>query len=54
MHGIQKQGVFRTVSELLLSLPFGTFCTQNQIMLLHDDRDFEPMAEHLKLRTVAL
>ena len=28
----------------------GTFCIQEGYALLHDDRDFDPMAEHLGLR----
>jgi hypothetical protein len=28
-----------------------TFCIDNGHVLLHADRDFEPMAEHLGLRT---
>jgi predicted nucleic acid-binding protein len=29
-----------------------TFCIRNGHVLLHSDRDFEPMAEHLGLRTL--
>ena len=29
-----------------------TFCIRSGHVLLHADRDFEPMAEHLGLRTV--
>lgn len=29
----------------------GTFCIEHGHALLHDDRDFEPMAQHLGLRT---
>lgn len=48
---LRRKGV--TVRKTI-DVIIGTFCIQNQITLLHDDRDFEPMAEHLKLRTVAL
>lgn len=29
-----------------------TFCVQNRMVLLHNDRDFELMAEHLGLQTI--
>ena len=29
----------------------GTFCIEHHHSLLHEDRDFEPMAKHLGLRT---
>lgn len=28
----------------------GTFCIENKIELLHNDRDFDPMQKHLKLK----
>jgi predicted nucleic acid-binding protein len=31
-------------------LIIGTFCIELDYMLLHDDRDFDPMVEHLGLR----
>jgi hypothetical protein len=30
----------------------GTFCIENSHVLLHDDRDFEPMERHLGLRVL--
>lgn len=30
----------------------GTFCIENGIWLLHNDRDFDPMEEHLGLKVV--
>ena len=30
----------------------GTFCVENGIQLLHNDRDFEPMEKHLGLKVV--
>ena len=30
----------------------GTFCLENGIGLLHNDRDFDPMEKHLGLRTL--
>ena len=35
----------------LPDLVIGTFCIEHGHVLLHDDRDFEPMARHLGLRT---
>ena len=29
-----------------------TFCIENHFLLLHKDKDFEPMETHLKLKTV--
>jgi predicted nucleic acid-binding protein len=33
-----------------VDLIIGSFCVAHDHLLLHDDRDFEPMAEHLGLR----
>lgn len=33
-----------------MDLIIGTFCIENNHELLHDDRDFSPMAEHLGLK----
>jgi predicted nucleic acid-binding protein len=30
----------------------GTFCIENRHSLLHDDRDFRPMVEHLGLKAL--
>jgi predicted nucleic acid-binding protein len=46
---LRKHGV--TVRKTI-DVIIGTFCILNSISLLHDDRDFEPMERHLKLRTV--
>jgi predicted nucleic acid-binding protein len=35
-----------------MDLVIGTFCIQHGHHLLHDDRDFGPMVEHLGLKTV--
>jgi predicted nucleic acid-binding protein len=35
-----------------IDIIIGTFCIEAGHRLLHDDRDFEPMAEHLGLLTV--
>jgi hypothetical protein len=42
-HGVQ---VRKTIDLII-----GTFCIARGHRLLHDDRDFEPMAKHLGLRT---
>lgn len=36
-----------------IDLLIGTWCTQNRVPLLHNDRDFAPMAEHLGLVEVS-
>lgn len=33
-----------------VDLIIGTFCIENDIVLLHDDRDFEPMGQYLNLK----
>ncbi len=38
----------RTGFDLLIA----TFCIEHGHHLLHDDRDFQPMAEHLGLKTI--
>ncbi len=46
---------YRTLRELGITirksadLIIGTFCIENQHILLHDDRDFTPMEQHLGL-----
>ena len=35
-----------------IDVMIGTFCVVNGLPLLHADRDFEPLAEHLGLRVV--
>ena len=35
-----------------IDMIIATFCVQNGHVLLHADRDFEPMREHLGLRTL--
>ena len=36
-----------------IDIIIGTFCIERNHMLLHDDRDFDPMQRHLGLRVVA-
>ena len=45
---LRQQGITtrRTVDVII-----ATFCIRNGHVLLHADRDFEPMSEHLGLRT---
>lgn len=44
---LRSKGVtIRKTIDMLI----GTFCIENNHQLLHDDRDFEPMAEHLGLK----
>ncbi|MDX2144307.1 MAG: PIN domain nuclease [Rhodospirillaceae bacterium] len=35
-----------------IDLIIGTFCIENDHVLLHADRDFEPLRKHLGLRTI--
>ena len=46
---LRKKGVTprKTIDVMIAS-----FCLQNDHRLLHSDRDFDPMAEHLGLRVV--
>lgn len=37
-----------------IDMIIGTFCLLGGHVLLHDDRDFDPMAEHLGLRIVPI
>lgn len=46
---LRKNGV--TVRKTI-DVMIGTFCIHHQFSLLHDDRDFEPMEKHLKLKTI--
>jgi len=48
---LRKKGV--TVRKTIVVI-IGTFCIHNQLTLLHCDRDFDPMALHLDLKTVIL
>ena len=48
---LRKQGV--TVRKTI-DVMIGTFCIHYRFSLLHDDRDFEPMEEHLKLKTIKI
>ncbi len=46
---LRKRGV--TVRKTI-DVMIGTFCIHYQLPLLHNDRDFDPMAEFLGLKTV--
>jgi predicted nucleic acid-binding protein len=46
---LRAQGI--TVRKTIDTI-IGTFCIDGGHMLLHDDRDFDPMARHLGLRVV--
>ena len=45
---LRKSGV--TVRKTI-DVIIGTFCIMEDLPLLHDDRDFDPMASHLSLKT---
>lgn len=46
---LRKQGI--TVRKTI-NIIIGTFCIENNLKLLHQDRDFEPMEEWLGLQVV--
>ncbi len=46
---LRKRGI--TVRKTI-DIIIGTFCINENISLLHDDKDFQPMAEHLSLKTI--
>ena len=46
---LRKKGVtIRKTIDVII----GTCCIENELSLLHDDRDFEPLEKHLSLVTV--
>ena len=48
---LRKKGVtVRKTIDILI----GTFCIHYQLLLLHDDRDFDPMVEFLGLETIQI
>ena len=46
---LRKKGV--TVRKTI-DIIIGTFCIQNQLILLHSDRDFDPMVQYLGLEII--
>ncbi len=44
---LRERGV--TVRKTI-DVMIATFCIENELPLLHNDKDFEPMAKHLKLQ----
>jgi predicted nucleic acid-binding protein len=46
---LRSQGI--TVRKTI-DMIIGTFCIEGEHLLLHDDRDFDPMARHLGLQVV--
>ncbi len=48
---LRKKGItIRKTIDIII----GTFCIVENIPLLHDDRDFDPMTKHLSLRIINL
>ena len=47
---LRKKGI--TVRKTI-DMIIGTFCILNSISLLHDDRDFDPLASHLGLKVIS-
>lgn len=46
---LRKKGI--TVRKTI-DMVIGTFCIENDISLLHQDRDFQPMEEYLNLNVI--
>ncbi|GBE41407.1 ribonuclease VapC11 [bacterium BMS3Bbin09] len=46
----QKGIIIRKTKDVLI----GTFCINNNFFLLHDDRDFDPLEKHLKLKVMKI
>jgi hypothetical protein len=46
---LRKKGV--TVTKTI-DVMIATFCMENNLPLLHNDKHFEPMVKHLKLETI--
>ena len=47
---LRKKGI--TVRKTI-DVIIGTFCINNNIPLLHDDKDFEPMVKYLGLKSIS-
>ncbi len=47
---LRKKGI--TVRKTI-DVIIGTFCINENISLLHDDKDFEPMTEYLSLKSIS-
>jgi predicted nucleic acid-binding protein len=46
---LRKRGItIRKTIDVII----GTFCIENNLSLLHNDRDFDPMEEHLGLKVI--
>ncbi len=48
---LRKKGI--TISKTV-DMIIGTFCIENDHTLLHDDKDFEPLVNHLELKELGL
>jgi len=46
LRSLRRLGI--TISKTI-DLIIGTWCIENRVALLHNDRDFLPMARHLRL-----
>jgi predicted nucleic acid-binding protein len=48
---LRKKGItIRKTIDIIIS----TFCIENELLLLHNDKDFFPLEKHLGLQSVAL
>jgi predicted nucleic acid-binding protein len=48
---LRKKGI--TVRKTI-DIIIGTFCISNGLSLLHNDRDFDPLERHLKLKVIRI
>lgn len=48
---LRKKGV---IVRKTVDIIIGTFCIINQFILLHCDRDFDPMVRHLGLKIIRI
>ncbi|ODS34128.1 MAG: Ribonuclease VapC15 [Candidatus Scalindua rubra] len=48
---LRKKGL---IVRKTIDVIIGTFCIHYNFSLLHDDKDFEPLEKHLKLKTVKI
>jgi predicted nucleic acid-binding protein len=47
---LRKKGI---IVRKTIDVIVGTFCINNNIPLLHDDKDFEPMVKYLGLKSIS-
>ena len=52
MGGLSKYDIYVYIYTKLYTIDviIGTYCIREELPLLHDDRDFDPMVSHLALK----